>query len=162
MALEAWLAGLVYLADDSLFVCPDSLRALAAPNFLHLRSSGARTIAPGMRSALRLAARIRRRSGERKYAIDLRRRGVRVARRPLLLTALVFLSRQRAAAGGLLSRIPSRLAAERLRRLQPYAAGRPEWRPFLRKLARVPAYELRRGAMSSQAAAVLRNLLEAA
>jgi len=161
VALAALLAGLDYLAEDSVFVCPDSLRALAAPQFLHLRSRSLAAIAPRVRPALRRAARIRRRSGERKYAINLRRLGLRVARGALALSAVVFLSRQRAPEMRLLRPVERRVAVERLRRLQPYAAARPEWRRFSRKLARMPAYELRRGAQPSQAAAALRTLLRA-
>src|SRR5688572_382609 len=43
IVLQSMLAGLDYLSEDSVFVTPDSLQALAVPNFLHLRYDGVRS-----------------------------------------------------------------------------------------------------------------------
>jgi hypothetical protein len=155
------LAGFEYLAEDSVFITPASLEALAVPNFLHLRLDCARSIRDALRDSLRDAVRIRRRSGERKYAVDLRCAGFPVAPRPLSLAALVFLSKRSARGQPLLQELDHAQAMARARRLQPYAAGRSEWHEFVRRAERLPAFELSRGPTPASGVAVLGDLLDA-
>jgi hypothetical protein len=161
IVLESLLAGFEYLAEDSVFITPASLEALAVPNFLHLRLDCARSIRDALRDSLRDAVRIRRRSGERKYAVDLRCAGFPVAPRPLSLAALVFLSKRSARGQPLLQELDHAQAMARARRLQPYAAGRSEWHEFVRRAERLPAFELSRGPTPASGVAVLGDLLDA-
>lgn len=162
IVLQSLLAGFEYLSEDSVFVSPDSLEAVAVPNFLHLRTDCARSMRYALRDSLRDAARIRRRSGERKFVLDLRSTGFPVASRPLSLVGLVFLSKGSARGQPLLRELDHAQAMARARRLQPYAAGRPEWREFVRRAVRLPAFELRRGSTPASGAAALGELLRAA
>jgi hypothetical protein len=161
MVLESLLAGFEYLSEDSVFVAPDSLAALAVPGFMHLRLDCARSLGGALGDSLRNAARIRRRSGERKYALDLRCTGFPVASRPLSLAALVFLSKARARGPTLLRDLDQAQAMARIRRLQPYAVGGPEWQGFECRAARLPAYELHRGHTPASGVVALRELLGA-
>src|SRR4029079_19173948 len=73
LALHAALGGLEFLAEDSVFVQPRTLRATGLSAHVHTRQTGLRLIAdPAVRRALRRAPSIRRRSGVRKHEFDLR------------------------------------------------------------------------------------------
>jgi hypothetical protein len=159
-ALHASAAGLEYVAEDSLFVAPRSLRAAALTNYLHVPVDLPPELWPAR--SRRLFARaevIRRRSGVRKYAIDLRRGGMRVARRAPRIVATVFLSARAARGDRLLTESTAGRAAARLRAGQPYAAHQPGWAAFARRLAKLPAYEMRRGANPAATVGALRTLL---
>jgi hypothetical protein len=116
--------------------------------------------------AARVAARIRnspvirRRTGVRKYEIDLRRSESALASRPLKIGAIVFLSARPAAGRPLLTRLPPSQALPMLIREQCYAANRPPWNEFACKAARLPFFEMWRGRHPRESAAALRSLME--
>jgi energy-coupling factor transporter ATP-binding protein EcfA2 len=161
VTLQCLLEGLGLLAEDSVFVVPDTLLATGVGNFLHVRADSLRWIAQRSRAtSIRKSPVIVRRSGVRKYEIDLRGDEYRLAERPLKLGAIVFLSSQRAMEGHLLKRLSQAEALSRLVQEQAYAASQPPWALFTRSVARLPFFELRRGQHPSEAVAVLRELIE--
>lgn len=162
VTLQCLLEGLDFLAEDSVFVMPDTLLATGVGNFLHVRADSLRWIAERRRATrIRQSPVIVRRSGVRKYEIDLRGGEYQLAERPMKLGAIVFLSSQRAMDGHLLKRLSRAEALPRLLQEQAYAANQPPWASFARSVARLPFFELRRGRHPSEAVAVLRELIEA-
>ena len=162
IALHSLLAGLEFLAEDSVLVEPARLRATGVANFLHVRRDSLRFLPEAIARRLRGAPRIRRRSGVEKLEIDLRRGGYRLARRTPRLSAVVFVSARAASAGPLLIPLSESALARRLRASQPYAAGQPGWATFLARARRLPAYELRRAGHPREAVEALRALLPGA
>jgi hypothetical protein len=164
LVLHCLLGGLELLAEDSVLVKPAGLLATGVANYLHLRRDALRFLAPAERRRIaRRSSLIRRRSGVEKLEIDVR--GGRaaagsLARRPLRLRAVLFLSAARAGPGALLTPLPRALALKRLAASQRYAATQPGWRAFRAQLAALPAFELRRGEHPRAAAAAVRELLE--
>jgi hypothetical protein len=162
LVLQCLLAGLDFLAEDSVLVRPSGLLATGVANFLHLRPDSVRFLDATARSAvLRSSTVIRRRSGVRKLEIDLRHRPYRLAAAPLRIRAVVFLSARQAGPEGLLvplrrSAVPKRLAAS-----QRYAAHQPGWSDFKRRVSALPAYELRRGTHPRESAEALCEVLGA-
>jgi len=166
LVLHCLLAGLDLLAEDSVLVRPAGLRATGVPSFLHLRPDSLRFLERAeRRSVRRHAAMIRRRSGVAKLEIDLR--GPRplgtapgcLARTPLRIGAVVFVSARRAADDALLVPLAKSTVLARLAASQRYAATQPGWRQFRTQVARLPAYELQRGTHPRVAAAALAALL---
>jgi hypothetical protein len=161
VTLQCLLDGLDFLAEDSVFVTPDTLLATGVSNFLHVGADSLRWIAQPRRAAkIRKSPVIVRRSGARKYEIDLRDGEYRLAERPLRIGAIVFLSTQRATGRSLLERLSQSEALPRLVQEQAYAAGQPTWARFTRTVKQLPFFELRRGQHPSEAVAVLRELME--
>lgn len=161
VTLQCLLEGLEFLAEDSVFVVPDTLLATGVASFLHVRADSLRWIAQRSRAAnIRKSPVIVRRSGVRKYEIDLRGREYHLAERPMKLGAIVFLSSQRAGEGKLLKRLPRAEGLPMLVQEQAYAASQPSWKSFMRSAGRLPFFELRRGQHPSEAVAVLRDLIE--
>jgi hypothetical protein len=161
VTLQCLIEGLGILAEDSVFVTPDTLLATGVSNFLHVRADTLRWI--GQRSILakiRKSPVIRRRSGVRKYEIDLRGGDYPLAERPLKIVAIVFLSAQPAAGQPLLERLSRKEALPMLVHEQAYAANQPSWAPFIRTVKRVPFFELRRGQHPSESVAALRELID--
>ena len=156
LAIQALEHGLDYLAEDAVFV-DASLRADAVPAFLHARCDSRDAVVARI---ARHAAVIRRRSGVRKFEIDLRRSRARIARAPLALAAVVVLSARRGGRGRTLRELSGTRMLRALERDQPYAAATVEWRAFRRRLQALPAYELRRGAHPRDSALAIRALLE--
>jgi hypothetical protein len=162
LVLQCLLAGLDFLAEDSVLVHPAGLLATGVANFLHLRSDSLQFLEPAARAAvLRRATIIRRRSGVRKLEVDLRRPGFCLARRPLRIRAVLFLSARGAANGARLLPIPRSTVLKRLAASQRYAAHQPGWSAFSKRVSALPAYELRRGAHPRESVAALRELLGA-
>jgi hypothetical protein len=160
-ALHCLLAGLELLAEDSIFVTPDTLLATGVANFLHVRHDTLRLVPDPAAARLARSPVIRRRSGVEKLEIDLRRHGrFLLAPRPLALVGSVFLSPQAAPGRELLTALPRNELLERVEAAQPYAAHQAGWRSFRQRIARLPAYELRRGAHPSEGARVLQELLD--
>lgn len=160
LVLQCLLAGLDFLAEDSVLVEPAGLLATGVANFLHLRSDSLRFLEPRARAAVvRRAAVIRRRSGVRKLEVDLRRPGFCLARRPLRIQAIVFLSARAAASGPRLVALARSAVLERLATSQRYAAHQPGWGAFTRQVRALPAFELRRGAHPRQSVEALREVL---
>ena len=162
VTLQCLLEGLDFLAEDSVFAVPDTLLATGVSTFLHVRADSLRWIAQRRQVArIRKSPVIVRRSGVRKYEIDLRGGGeYQLAERPMKLGAIVFLSSQRAHDGHLLRRLSQAEALPMLVEEQAYAASQPPWAGFMRSVTRLPFYELRRGQHPSEAVAVLRELIE--
>lgn len=164
LCMQALADGLEFLAEDSVFVEPRSMRAVAAPNFLHVRHETLRWLRhPRLLAAIRRAPRIRRRSGVRKYALDLRGpavSAVSVARGPLRLVAVVFLTKRRARDGELLKPLARAKALRAARSTQGYAAAREGWAQFQRGVGGLPCYQLHRGTHPAQGVASLRALLD--
>jgi hypothetical protein len=158
---HALLAGLELLAEDSVLVRPRGLLATGLASYLHLRPDSLAFLSRAERGALLAgAARIRRRSGVRKFEVDLRRTACRLAPAPLPLCAVVFLSaRRRRGRQPLLRPLPREVVQQRLAAQQRYAAQQPGWRSFRTRLARLPAYELCRDQHPRGAVAALRTLL---
>jgi hypothetical protein len=162
LVLQALLDGLELLAEDSVLVKPAGLMATGVANFLHLRRDSLRFVARSERAALSAAATlIRRRSGVQKLAIDLRRLRCRLAAAPQRICALVFISRRRAGRGPLLRPLPRGNVLRRLAATQRYAAQQAGWPEFLRRVAALPAYELRRGGHPRASLAALCEVLAA-
>ncbi len=160
VTLQCMMDGIGILSEDSVFVTPDTLLATGVSNFLHVRADSLRWIPPGGSAArIRKSPVIRRRTGVRKYEIDLRRGEHALAERPLKIGAIVFLSAQGAAGRPLLKRLPPAQAVVMLLREQAYAANQPQWTSFTRAVKRVPFFELRRGQHPSESVAALRELM---
>jgi hypothetical protein len=161
LTLQCLIEGVGILAEDSVFVVPDTLLATGVSNFLHVRADSLRWITPGRAVAnIRKSPIIRRRTGVRKYEIDLRRGEYPLAERPLRIGAIVFLCAQHAAGRPLLKRLLPADALPMLVREQAYAANQPPWAVFTRSVKRVPFFELRRGQHPSESVAALRGLIE--
>lgn len=160
VALQCLLEGFDFVSEDSVFVAPGSMRATGVANFLHVRSDSLRWVEkPRELAYIRNSPTIRRRSGVSKFEVDLRGRGYQLARSPLKVAAVVFLSARKAGAQPLLRPLGR---AELLRRFvaaQGYAVNLPGWPILERKLARIGAFELRRGSHPREATAALRDLI---
>ena len=152
VTLQCLVEGLSFLSEDAVFVTPDSLLATGVPNFLHVRTDSA---AWAGWKKIRNSPVIQRRSGVRKYEVDLRTAGYEIAQQALRIQAVVFLS-ARKGTGVRLSR------AEGLRRLaaeQAYAVGQPGWPAFVRTIGKLPFWELRRGQHPSESVAAIRDII---
>jgi hypothetical protein len=113
-------------------------------NYLHLGPQVLRLLpSQALRRAVERSPLIERRSGARKFEVDLRQLEGKLARTPLRLGATVFLSRKPARREPLRALGHDALLA-RLRREQPYASARPNWAAFEKLIGNIPAYELRR------------------
>jgi hypothetical protein len=145
LALHAALAGLEYLAEDSVFVQPASLSATGLSAFVHARAESLGLIGDARaRRGLGRAPTIQRRSGARKLEIDLRRGGVRLARSPLRIVATIVLSARRANGAARLAPIQRAQFRRALRAEQPYATSQPGWREFERGILLAGGYGLGR------------------
>jgi hypothetical protein len=161
LALLSLLGGFDFVSEDSVFVAPDTLLATGVANFLHIRADSLRWVDNARdAAALRASPIIRRRSGVRKFEVDLRQGGYRLAAAPLKIDAVVFLSAQRAGEGPLLRPLEKSGMRTQLTEAQAYAANQPQWLAFRQHLSRVDAFELRRGAHPLEAVDALRSLTE--
>ncbi|GLQ49968.1 serine kinase [Dyella flava] len=147
LALHSLLHGLEFLAEDAVFVQPESLLATGVANYLHLQADALRFVED--ERAWRWISRspvIRRRSGVAKFEADLRQGYGRLAGTALALAGAVFISNQAADDGrALLQPLPEHDIAHRLAADQPYAAGQPGWSRFEQQLRRAGVYQLHRG-----------------
>jgi hypothetical protein len=160
VALQCLLQHFQFVAEDSTLVVPGTMRVLGVANFLHVRADSLKWIEQARdAAAVRASPVIRRRSGVRKFEVDLRRGDHRLASAPLDLESIVFLSAQRAVRGRALLPLSPRELLARLAAMQVYAAGQPHWGAFCRKACRLGAFELRRGAHPLAAVEHLRELL---
>lgn len=160
VSLHCLLDGLEFLAEDSVLVAPQGLRATGIANFLHVRRDSLRFLDSDNRAALVAgASAIRRRSGVEKLEIDLRRPQYRLATAPLRICGMVFVSPQAAPARSLLVPVPRPRLMQRLAASQRYAAHQPGWAAFARQMNRLPAFELRRARHPRQAVEALKELL---
>ncbi len=161
VALLCLLQGFDFLSEDAVFVAPVSLLATGVANFLHVRADSLRWLKRHRdATAIRRSPVIRRRSGVKKFELDLRRGGYRLAPAPLKIGAVVFLSPRSAGTGPLLRRLSKRQLLAGLAKTQAYAANQPEWPIFKKHVCNLVAFELRRGRHPLEAVEVLRALLD--
>ena len=160
LALHAALAGLEFLAEDSVFVDPSTLRATGLSAFVHARDDALRLIHDRrLRLAVARSPRIQRRSGVRKREFDLRDGPVRLSPRPVEIVATVVLSPRRAPRPQAAPLSRARLRRE-LRAEQSFATSRPGWSTFEDRLLRAGGFEVGR-LPPRDAVAVLRGILGA-
>jgi hypothetical protein len=160
VALHCLLNGFDFLSEDSVFVEPRTMLATGVANFLHVLPDSLRWIRRSSEAAMiRKSPVIQRRSGVKKFEVDLRKAGFRLAKSPLKIVAVVFLSPQSAGARPLLKALPKSLVLAKLAGSQAYAASQPPWRIFSRSVSRLDAFELRRGSNPLEAVESLRTLL---
>jgi hypothetical protein len=161
LALHALANGMQLVSEDSAFVATEDLRVAGIPNYLHVQPKALGFLEDGpLLAEILRSPMISRRSGTRKYEVDLRKLRGRTAA-PLRLTTTVFLSRRAAAPQNALTRLGRRELLSRLRDEQPYAAGLASWREFERRIVTLPAFELRRAGSPDTAIRQLRALLSA-
>jgi hypothetical protein len=161
LALQCLLQGFEFLAEDSVLVKPSGLLATGVANFIHVRRDSLRFLASArLARELGRATLIRRRSGVRKLEIDLRHQRFSLARAPLKLAALLFVSPRTARDGRALRPLGASEAAARLVAEQPYAAAQPGWSAFRNAVTALPAFELQRTGHPQQAVAALESLLD--
>jgi hypothetical protein len=158
-SLHCLLRGMDFLAEDSVFVAPETMLATGVANFLHVRCDSLHSVPASSASLIRRSPIIRRRSGVQKFEVDLRRAEFRLAARPLRVAGVVFMSALPARRGVLLSRLPTDEALARFQKNQSYAVNQPGWPTFRKRIAASPAFELRRGRDPAQAADALQALL---
>jgi energy-coupling factor transporter ATP-binding protein EcfA2 len=159
VTLQCLLEGLDFLSEDSVLVTPRTLEATAIASFLHVGADSLRWIPPRWAQRIRKSPVIQRRSGVRKFEVDLRRGGHRLAAPPLKISSVVFLSKEPAAKGRLLVPLSKREVVERLRDAQAYAVQQPNWGTFERGIRSRDVFELRRGNHPREAVEALRELI---
>lgn len=160
VALQCLLEGFEFLSEDSVFVAPDSMRATGTANFLHVRADSLRGLGEsGTRSIIGASPVIRRRSGVKKFEVDLRGGKFHLAKTPLKIAGVAFLSSRSAGKGPQLRPLSESDTRARLKREQAYGASLPQWRAFNRKLLRAGGVEILRGSHPSTSVAALRSLL---
>jgi len=160
VCLHAMNRGMQILSEDGSFVFPGEMRIVGVPNFLHLRPDSLKFLEPGeLKSRIAGSPQICRRSGVRKIEVDIRKLGGKLAPSDLALRATVFLSPRSADRHPLLIPLDRKTAIDRLRSEQPYAAASEGWGDFERRIADLPAFELRRGNHPDASVHELRELL---
>jgi hypothetical protein len=160
VAMLSLLQGLDFVSEDSVFVSPRTLQATGAANFLHVRSDSLRWLkGTAEAAAIRESPVIQRRSGVRKFEVDLRRGGHRLAPAPLRIVGIVFLSPKSAGKRPLLEPLGNADMVARLELAQAYAANQPQWHTFRKSATGINAFELRRGRHPLEAVDMLRSLL---
>jgi hypothetical protein len=159
VALQCLLEGFEFLAEDSVFVEADSMRATGTANFLHVRADSLDWLEPTQRTLIRKSPTILRRSNIEKFEVDLRRKQFKLAQRPLQIAGVVFLSPRSGGKNAQLRPLSAADTLVRLRREQAYGAGLPPWRSFSRALLRLGNFELLRGSHPADSVALLRSLL---
>jgi hypothetical protein len=162
LALCSLLEGLEFLAEDAVFVQPQSLLATGVANYLHVQAETLGFVDDeAARRWITQAPLIRRRSGVQKFEADLREGGGTLAASPLMLGSVVFVVSEAADdPQELLVSLPKEGVATRLRADQAYAAGQPLWALFEKRVMQLGVYELRRGKHPRASVHALRRLLE--
>jgi hypothetical protein len=161
LSLSCLLQGLDFVAEDSVLVRPRGLLATGLGNFLHIRTDSLQLLpsAGAAARAIRQSPVIRRRSGVEKLEIDLRRPQFQLAPKPLPLAAVIVVAARSATGGSLLMPLRRAHIIEELTKGQRYAVNQPGWKDFIRRVARLPAFELHRGDTPADSAAALSELL---
>jgi hypothetical protein len=160
VALHCLLDGFDFLSEDSVFISPDTMLATGVSNFVHIRADSLRWLGKSREAAaIRKSPVIRRRSGIKKFELDLRREGFRIAKSPLKIAGVVFLSPENAGNDPLLKSMSKSALFANLADTQGYGASQPQWREFYGKLTHLKAFELRRGRHPREAVNALRSLL---
>jgi hypothetical protein len=162
VTLHCLLQEMELVAEDAVFIEPQSLLASGVGSFLHVREDSLEFVRhTGDDIWIRKLRVIRRRSGVEKFELDLRRTHYRIAPMPLKIVGVVFLSTERGD-DSLLVSLTASDRAERLAATQSYAANQPGWPAFLQHLGDVGAFELRRGRHPSEAVQALQGIIEQA
>jgi hypothetical protein len=160
LSLQCLIEGFQFLAEDSVFVSPDPLLATGTPNFLHVRADSVDWLGRSRYASLiRKSPVIERRSGVKKFEVNLRRGSFTLAPKPLKLMGVVFLSAHKAGRQSLLTQLSKADTIGRMTGEQAYGAGLPQWRGFQQRIVKMGGYELRRGAHPREGADALRRLL---
>jgi hypothetical protein len=160
VALQCLLEGFDFVSEDSVFVAPNSMRATGTANFLHVREDSLRWVRRQRTcSMIRNSPVIRRRSGVEKFEVDLRRKEFRLAKAPVKIVGVVFLSPSSAGTGPQLRSLSARDTLARLKHEQAYGASLPQWLAFSKKLLRLGGSEVLRGPHPSASVETLRSLL---
>ena len=159
VSLHCLLHGMDFLAEDSVFVTPDTMRATGIANFLHVRCDSLHSVPASSAPMIRKSPIIRRRSGVEKFEVDLRRTDFRLSGSPLKIAGVVFISAQPARRGVLLTPLRRTESLARFKKSQLYAVTQPGWTTFRKRIADTPAFELRRGRSPAEAADALQALL---
>lgn len=160
VTLHCLLRGFDMLSEDSVFVVPDGMLATGVANFLHVRSDALRWLGKTRdAAAIRKSPVIQRRSGVRKFEVDLRQSAYRLAASPLKIAAVVFLSAQSAGDRPLLRPLSKSGLLAQLTAAQAYAANQPNWAAFRKGVSGLGAFELRRGSHPLEAVDALESLL---
>jgi hypothetical protein len=147
ITLHSLLRGFDIISEDSVFVQPRTLQATGIANFLHITDDSLRWVARARDiAAIRKAPVIQRRSGAKKYEVNLRHGSFHLAASSVATVAVVFLSLQRGVPGRLLEPLGKSDLLSRLSQAQAYAANQPHWGLFERAAAHRRAFVLRRGA----------------
>lgn len=162
LTLHSVLHGLDFLAEDAVFVQPESLLATGVANYLHVRADALHFIDDaGARRWISQSPVIRRRSGAEKFEADLRQGRSRLATTPLELVGAVFVCSQPADDPDVrLSRLPRGEIAARLSAGQSYAATQPGWQRFEQCLLQLGVHRLYRGRHPRDAVDALCQLLD--
>jgi hypothetical protein len=161
IALHCLLDGLDFLSEDSTFVSSATMIATGVSNFVHIRADSLGWLGRSREAtAIRKSPVIQRRSGVRKFELDLRHGGFRLAKAPLKIVAVVLLSPESAGDRPLLKPISRAALLANLADTQAYGASQPQWREFRRNLSRLQPFELRRGNHPREAVQALRSVLE--
>jgi hypothetical protein len=160
VTLLSVLQGFDILSEDSVFVAPETMLATGVANFLHVRSDSLRWVArTSDAAAIRKSRVIRRRTGVRKFEVDLRRTTYGLAPSPVDIVAVVFLSAQSAGNRRLIQPLPKAALLAKLRAAQAYAANQPGWGAFTKNMLQRNAFELHRGKHPVEAVEALEELL---
>lgn len=159
VSLQCLLSGFDFVSEDSTFVMPERMLCTGVPNFVHVRSDSLRWVEKRDATVIRESPVISRRSGVRKFEVDLRQGPYQLAPAPVRLAAVIFLSTASADGGALLRPLSRQQTVKRLAVEQPYAANQPGWAGFCRKVSQQGAFELRRGRHPREAVAALRDFL---
>ncbi|WP_184623229.1 serine kinase [Xanthomonas sp. 3058] len=160
LALHSLLHGLDFIAEDGVFVAPESLLTTGVANFLHLRTDALGLLDVDTRAWISASPTIRRRSGVEKFEIDIRHGRAHLARTPLQLCAVVMLRGTPASTSAqCLLPTPVEHIADALADDQPYAAGQPGWQRFVEQVRRVGMFTLWRGAHPQASVDALLQLL---
>jgi hypothetical protein len=160
LSLHCLLRRLDFVSEDAVFVTAKGLLATGVANFLHVCPDTLHWLSKQQAGRVRASPSIQRRSGVRKFEVDLRCAEFRLAARPPQLAAAVFLS-PRAGGRTLLRPLSGADVRARLLAAQPYAASRPYWKQFATNLRELGGYELRRGRHPQEGAERLHELLAA-
>ncbi len=161
VTLLCLLQGFEILAEDSVFVTPDTMLATGISNFLHIRSESLRWLESARdAAAIRKSPVIRRRTGVKKFEVDLRRAAYRVAPAPLKIVAVVFLSSQSSGDRPFIKSLSKTLLRAKLTSAQAYAASQPGWTTFSDSVLGLEAFELSRGRHPIETVEILSELLK--
>ena len=127
-----------FLSEDSTFVSPATMLATGVSNFVHIRADSLGWL-EGSReaAAIRRSPVIQRRSGVRKFELDLRSGRFRLAKAPLKIVGVVLLSPQSAGDQSLLRPISRAALLANFADSQAYGASQPQWREFSRNVSRL-------------------------